>query len=142
MTDDEYQKALRQADKHRLADLKAERKRLIAQYGSKGEKHPSGRLIGGLNPAAMRLHGIRQEIAFLEKDRSGKETPKIRPLPGSSKGYGLKSHFSYKGFEAMLGTDNFGVWYAVHDGNVIMLDEHTPSKAVKRLVKFVDLNSK
>jgi len=146
LTEEMYQKALAAADKRRLAELKAERKQLIADYGNLGQKHPTGRLIGGLNPAAMRLHSVRGEIFRLEsKTRPKKERPIVEPLPGSRKRDGLKLSFSYKGVKAKLGTDNFGGWYAVVEdindkivGNFIDLHERTPSKARDALVKIID----
>jgi hypothetical protein len=54
-------------DVKRLKELRAERTELIRQYGDKGQRHPQGWLIGGLNPAAQRLSGILLAFMALEK---------------------------------------------------------------------------
>lgn len=49
-----------------LKKLRAERKQLITEFGDRGQHHPMNSAIGGLNPAAQKLYGLRQKIAHLE----------------------------------------------------------------------------
>jgi hypothetical protein len=71
-----------------LKPLKEERKNLIATWGTKGQKHYMGRMIGGLNPAAQRLGYVRHQIADLEaqikklKEKESHEKAFKRELAG------------------------------------------------------------
>lgn len=65
-----------------LSRLKQRRKELIEQYGDEGQKHPQGRMIGGLNPAAMELRNVRGRILELEsKGRSAAPQPPEAAAP-------------------------------------------------------------
>ena len=59
-----------------ISELKRRRRVLRETYGTKGEKHPSARMLGGLNPAA-------QEIAYLTYKINNRKKPDpftVKPL--------------------------------------------------------------
>lgn len=108
--------------KAELSDLRKERKQLIEQYGDKGQRHPSNIMIGGLNPAAMRLYNVRNQIALLESrlsEAQGKSPPKVQEIAGTKNKYGLKYDIVHGLRSGKLGTDNFGKWYVVENGEII-----------------------
>ena len=129
------------ADDDELERLRAERRALIGSYGNRGQRHPMGRMIGGLNPAAMRLHVLRGEISRREGAKRATKPPKptLRPIPGVRlKGsYGLKYNVSLGGREGKIGNDNFGKWYVVVGQDVVADGLHSPAKARDAFAKFI-----
>lgn len=95
-----------------LRRLKARRRELVREYGDKGQRHPMGRMIGGLNPAAQELHRLRGQINEAEHERRG-PAPRLTEIPGTKSHYGLKFDIDWQGRHGKLGTDNFGRWYVV-----------------------------
>jgi hypothetical protein len=76
-----------------LKALRAERKRIIEKFGHQGQYHPMGRMIGGLNPAAMRLHSVRGRIAEIEAAHA---SPKATLTPkGSGRGWDKRGGLLY-----------------------------------------------
>lgn len=122
-----------------LRRMKARRRELVAEYGDKGQHHPLGRMIGGLNPAAQELYRLRGQIAEAESERRGPR-PVLTEIPGSKRGYGLKFNIEYQGRRGKLGTDNFGRWYVVASegsaANVIATSLKTRGEAAKAFVKL------
>jgi hypothetical protein len=122
-----------------LRRMKASRRELVTEYGNKGQHHPMGRMIGGLNPAAQELHVLRGKIAEAESERRG-PSPVLTPRPGSKGGYGLKFDIEHQGHRGKLGTDNFGRWYVIigegSEANVIASDFKTKSEAAKAFVRL------
>jgi len=122
-----------------LRHMKARRRELVEKYGDKGQHHPMGRLIGGLNPAAQELYLLRGKIAKAESERRG-PSPVLTPRPGSGSGYGLKFDIEYQGRRGKLGTDNFGRWYVVvgegSDADVIGRDFKTKGEAAKAFTRL------
>lgn len=122
-----------------LRRMKARRRELVAEYGDKGQHHPMGRMIGGLNPAAQELYVLRGKIIEAESERRG-PSPVLTPLPGSKGGYGLKFDVEYQGRRGKLGTDNFGRWYIIigegSAANVIASDLKTKGEAAKAFARL------
>jgi len=122
-----------------LRRMKARRRELVAEYGDKGQHHPMGRMIGGLNPAAQELYALRGKIAGAESERRA-PTPVLTPRPGSKGGYGLKFDIEYQGRRGKLGTDNFGRWYVIvgegSEANMIASDLKTKSEAAKAFARL------
>lgn len=122
-----------------LRRMKARRRELVAEYGDKGQHHPMGRMIGGLNPAAQELHVLRGKIAEAEGARRGPQ-PVMTPLPGSKGRYGLKFDIEYQGRRGKLGTDNFGRWYIVigegSEAGMIASDLKTKGEAAKAFARL------
>lgn len=122
-----------------LRRMKVRRRELVAEYGDKGQHHPMGRMIGGLNPAAQELHVLRGKIAEAEHERRG-PAPILTELPGSRRGYGLKFAIEYQGRRGKLGTDNFGRWYIIvgegSEANIAASDFKTKSEAAKAFARL------
>jgi hypothetical protein len=122
-----------------LRRMKARRRELVTEYGDKGQHHPMGRMIGGLNPAAQELYVLRGKIAEAESERRG-PSPVLTPRPGSKGGYGLKFDIEHQGHRGKLGTDNFGRWYVIlgegSEANVIASDFKTKSEAAKAFARL------
>lgn len=129
-----------------LALLKAERKRLIADWGERGQLHPMSVQIGGLNPGAQALHGVRQRIAAIEtvlRKKSAKQKAVITPMMQLPGHYGLSHVIEYQGLRAQAGTSNFGDYYVVfaEEGgirDIVAQGLKTPAKARDAFVKWVD----
>jgi len=122
-----------------LRRMKARRRELVTEYGDKGQHHPMGRMIGGLNPAAQELYALRGKITEAENERRG-PSPVLTPRPGSKGGYGLKFDIEYQGHHGKLGTDNFGRWYIIigegSEANVVASDFKTKNEAAKAFAKL------
>ena len=122
-----------------LRRMKTRRRELVSEYGGKGQHHPMGRMIGGLNPAAQELHGLRGKIAEAESERR-KPSPVLTPRPGSKGGYGLKFDIEYQGRRGKLGTDNFGHWYVIigegSEANVVASGFKTKGEAAKAFARL------
>lgn len=119
-----------------LRALRAERAQLIREYGSRGQYHPSARMIGGLNPAAQRLHLLRQKIARIEQERRAPRA-ELEEISGTRGRYGLKYKIFYQGREGRLGTDNFGKWYVVANNEIIADNVDTLAKARATFERYV-----
>lgn len=122
-----------------LRRMKARRRELVATYGDKGQHHPMGRMIGGLNPAAQELYVLRGRIVQAEGERRG-PSPVLTLISGSKGRHGLKFDIDYQGRRGKLGTDNFGRWYVVvgegSDADVIASDLRTKGEATKVFVRL------
>lgn len=116
-----------------LRRLKEERKDLIAKYGNQGEKHPLGRMIGGLNPAAVKLQSIRGQIAQLERLIGGTkpEKPVMTPISGTNakREMGLLYNVKFGERTGKIGKSNLGKWYAVENGEIVTQDYRTAAEA-------------
>jgi hypothetical protein len=116
-----------------LKRLKKERKDLIAQYGNQGQKHPLGRMIGGLNPAAVKLQSIRGQIAELERLIRGTkpEKPVMTPIVGTNakREMGLLYNVKFGDRTGKIGKSNLGKWYAVENGEIVTQDYRTAAEA-------------
>lgn len=127
-----------------LRRMKTRRRELVAEYGDKGQHHPMGRMIGGLNPAAQELHVLRGKIAEAESERRAPSSV-LTPLPGSKSGYGLKFDIEYQGRRGKLGTDNFGRWYIIagegSQADVVASDFKTKGEAAKAFARLSKTHS-
>jgi hypothetical protein len=116
-----------------LKRLKEERKDLISQYGNQGEKHPLGRMIGGLNPAAVKLQSIRGQIAQLERliGETKPEKPVMTPISGTNarREMGLLYDVKFGERTGKIGKSNLGKWYAVENGEIVTQDFRTAAEA-------------
>jgi hypothetical protein len=121
-----------------LRALRAERGTIIKEYGDMAQYHPMHAAIGGLNPAAQRLHYVRRSIAALEHQlRPPKAvlTPKfmLSPQDLRTKG-GLLYDVSYSGRTAMIGRSQGALphfFYLVENGVVLPGEHKTLGRAVK-----------
>lgn len=140
----EYDRMIRETKVNRLKDAKARLKELTALYGPRGDGHPSAKSIGGLNPAATEIRGLRGEIAGLTEELdAGKpkaEKPEMTPLNGvdpKKAREGLIYHASFQGKKAQIGKDRTGRWY-VSTGEDIPTENHqTAAKALAAWAEIV-----
>ena len=136
-------KAEIESKRRKLKFLKEERKELIELYGNKGQKHPSARMIGGLNPAALKLYVVRNEIAVLEKElrpkKSGNQIINIVPkgnykITTRNLPQGLLFDVYTDKFIAKIGKDNIGKFYIVKDNKFVDGNFKTISEAKKKIL--------
>lgn len=134
-----------ESKRRELKFLKQERKELIELYGSKGEKHPSARMIGGLNPAAFQLQGVRRRIAILEKElrpkKSGNQILNIIPkgrysITTRNLPQGLLFDVYTNQFVVTIGKDNLGKFYLVRDKKILDQDYKTLAEAKKKILSL------
>lgn len=134
-----------ESKRRELKALKQERKELIELYGSKGEKHPSARMIGGLNPAAFQLRGVRRRIAILEKElrpkKSGNQILNIVPkgnykITTKKLPQGLLFDVYTSQFKVTIGKDNLGKFYLVKEGKFVGGDYKTLAEAKKKILSL------
>lgn len=113
--------------RHELKVLRAERKSLVDEFGDRGQKHYMNVAIGGLNPAAQRLHTVRLRIATLEKMLKGPEAQVIPKSEAAAKGKGtgLLYDITFGIRRGMIGrtVGGGGRLYIVENGDV-WLDEN------------------
>jgi hypothetical protein len=92
-------------DREELKRLKAKRKALVAQWGNRGQLHPWSRMMGGLNPGAQELAGVRRQIEAIEA-RHRAPAPTLTPL-GSGHGWdrrgGLLYNVEFNGRRGQIG---------------------------------------
>ena len=125
-----------------LAELRRRRSALIKEYGNRGQKHPMGRMIGGLNPAAQELHRLRGQIAALEAERAPARA-EVRLLSRfhsereANRAMGLIYSISFLGEEGKLGKDNFGKWYVIADDDIQAENLATLAKARVAFERYV-----
>ena len=118
-----------------IQQLRNEKRELLAMYGRDGRRHPTARLIGGLNPAGQRIAWINSRIRQLTPQKAkaiqwvrplGNYTEKSRNLPQGLL-FDVRTAFaSYK-----VGKDNHGKFYIVKDGCIVSENHATASKAIK-----------
>jgi hypothetical protein len=120
--------------KAELTALRAERKTLIAEYGDKGQRHPMGRMIGGLNPAAQRLHMVRGHIAA----KTPKRERAILAPKGSQRGWerrgGLLYDIHFQGRKGMIGRTQGAPpndYYVIVNGEITSQGHRTKGDAAK-----------
>lgn len=126
-------------DQQELAQLRAERKALIGAYGTRGEKHPMGRDIGGLNPAAQRLHRVRGLIEDIERKYRA-PAPTLTPLGSGYKWDqrgGLLYDIEYGGRRGKIGRTQGSPphdFYLVENGQWVSGGYKTVGQAAKAFV--------
>ena len=121
-----------------LKKLRAERKEIIEAYGNMAQYHPMHKDIGGLNPAAQRLHVVRGLIAKIERTFKGPSAVLTDKYGKNGRGGGLLYDGTFGGRSAMIGRSQGSpphYFYVVEDGKIISENHKTLGAAVKSFEK-------
>jgi hypothetical protein len=90
-------------------------------------------MIGGLNPAAVKLQSIRGQIAQLERliGETKPEKPVMTPISGTNarREMGLLYDVKFGERTGKIGKSNLGKWYAVENGEIVTQDFRTAAEA-------------